>query len=71
MKPNDEQSCCCKDLLPLLTKIVEQNSTLIEQSANKEQVIMQLVEQIDGSLAELSENMQDYDEPSGSTYLDG
>ncbi len=71
MKPNDEPSCCCKDLLPLLTKIVEQNSTLIEQSANKEQVIMQLVEQIDGSLAELSENMQDYDEPSGSTYLDG
>ncbi|HCR88266.1 MULTISPECIES: hypothetical protein [Psychrobacter] len=71
MKPNDAQSCCCKDLLPLLTKIVEQNSTLIEQSANKEQVIMQLVEQIDGSLAELSENMQDYDEPSGSTYLDG
>lgn len=71
MKLNDAQSCCCKDLLPLLTKIVEQNSTLIEQSANKEQVIMQLVEQIDGSLAELSENMQDYDEPSGSTYLDG
>ena len=71
MKQNDEQNCCCKDLLPLMTKIVEQNSTLIEQSANKEQVIMQLVEQIDGSLAELSENMQNYDEPSGSTYLDG
>ena len=71
MSQNNEQGCCCKDLLPLLTKKVEQNSTLIEQSANKEQVIMQLVEQIDGSLAELSENMQDYDEPSGSTYLDG
>ncbi|OXL25280.1 hypothetical protein [Psychrobacter sp. DAB_AL32B] len=71
MKQNDEQSCCCKDLLPLMTKIVEQNSILIEQSANKEQVIMQLVEQIDGSLAELSENMQEYDEPGGSTFLDG
>ncbi|MGP5546246.1 hypothetical protein [Psychrobacter alimentarius] len=71
MKPNDEQRCCCKDLLPLMTKIVEQNSVLIEQSATKEQIIMQLVEQIDGSLADLSENMQDYDEPSGSTFLDG
>jgi len=71
MSQNNEQSCCCKDLLPLLTKIVEQNSTLIEQSAAKEQIIMQLVEQIDGSLAELSEQMQDHDEPSGSTYLDG
>lgn len=70
MKLNDAQSCCCKDLLPLLTKIVEQNSTLIEQSANKEQIIMQLVDQIDGSLSELSEQMQDCDEPSGSTYLD-
>ena len=71
MKQNDEQSCCCKDLLLLMTKIVEQNSVLIEQLATKEQIIMQLVEQIDGSLAELSETIQDYDEPSGSTYLDG
>lgn len=71
MTQNAAQSCCCKDLLPLLTKIVEQNSTLIEQSANKEQIIMQLVDQIDGSLSELSEQMQDCDEPSGSTYLDG
>lgn len=71
MKQNDAQSCCCKDLLPLMTKLVEQNNILIEQSATKDQVIMQLVDQIDGSLSELSEQMQDCDEPSGSTYLDG
>lgn len=71
MKQNVEQSCCCKDLLPLLTKIVEQNNTLIELSANKEQIIMQLVEQIEVAMAEMSEQLQDYDEPSGSTYIDG
>ncbi|MDN3397691.1 hypothetical protein QL919_02990 [Psychrobacter sp. APC 3426] len=64
------QGCCCKDLILLMTKIVEQNNVLIEQSATKEQIILQLAEQIDGSLSELSEQMQGYDEPAGSTFLD-
>lgn len=71
MSQKEGLNCCCKDLLPLLTKIVEQNSVLIEQSENKEQIIMRLVEQMDGALAEISEQLQDYDEPSSSTYLDG
>lgn len=47
------------DLLALMTKIVEQNSQLIEQSANKEALILQLIEQNDELLAELSEQNQD------------
>lgn len=42
-----------------MTKIVEQNNQLIEQSANKEAMILQLIEQNDELLAELSEQNQD------------
>lgn len=47
------------DLLALMTKIVEQNSQLIEQSANKEALILQFIEQNNEMLAELSEQNQD------------
>ena len=52
-----------------MTKIIEQNNTLIEQSAAKDSLIMQLIEQNDAILNELVE--QEDDEPSGSPYLDG
>lgn len=47
------------DLITLMIKIVEQNSQLIEQSANKEAMILQIIEQNDELLAELSEQNQD------------
>lgn len=47
------------DLLALITKIVEQNSQLIEQSANKEALILQLIEQNDEILNELIEQETD------------
>lgn len=69
-KQNDAQNCCCSALIPLMTKIVEQNNVLIEQSATKEQVIFQLIEQIDGALGDLLEQGCDDDAPVASTYLD-
>lgn len=47
------------DLLALMTKLVEQNSQLIEQSASKESLILQLIEQNDEILSELAEQNQD------------
>lgn len=69
MRQDRVYSSLSSDLIALMTKIVEQNNTLIEQSAAREQVILQLIEQNDAILSELVE--QDDDEQSGSTYLDG
>ena len=55
------------NLINLMTKIVEQNNVLIEQSAAKEQMILQLIEQNDNILTELID--QD-DDDAGSTFLD-
>jgi len=54
-------------LIQLMTKLVEQNSILIEQAAAKEQIFLQLIEQNDQILNELVE--QD-DDDTGSTFLD-
>ena len=62
-------SSLSSDLIALMTKIIEQNSTLIEQSAAKDNLIMQLIEQNDAILNELVE--QEDDESGGSPYLDG
>ena len=62
-------NCSSSDLIALMTKIIEQNNTLIEQSAAKDNLIMQLIEQNDAILNELVE--QEDDESSGSPYLDG
>lgn len=69
MRQDRVYSSLSSDLIALMTKIIEQNNTLIEQSAAREQVILQLIEQNDAILSELVE--QDDDEPSGSPYLDG
>ncbi len=69
MKPDSEQSSLLPDLIALATKIVEQNSVLIEQSNAKEQTILRLIEQNDEILSELIEQ-QDDDEETGSTFLD-
>lgn len=69
MRQDRVYSSLSSDLIVLMTKIIEQNNTLIEQSAAKDNLIMQLIEQNDAILNELVE--QEDDEPSGSPYLDG
>ncbi len=69
MRQDRVYSSLSSDLIALMTKIIEQNNTLIEQSAAKDNLIMQLIEQNDAILNELVE--QEDDEPSGSPYLDG
>lgn len=48
-------SCGNKEILQLLTQIVEQNTTLIQQVANKDQVILAALEQNNELLMQLSE----------------
>ena len=69
MRQDRVYSSLSSDLIALMTKIIEQNNTLIEQSAAKDNLIMQLIEQNDAILNELVE--QDDDESGGSTYIDG
>lgn len=69
MRQDRVYSSLSSDLIALMTKIIEQNNTLIEQSAAKDNLIMQLIEQDDAILNELVE--QDDDESGGSPYLDG
>ena len=69
MRQDRVYSSLSSDLIALMTRVIEQNNTLIEQSAAKDNLIMQLIEQNDAILNELVE--QEDDEPSGSPYLDG
>lgn len=69
MKPESELSSLLPNLIMLVTKLVEQNNVLIEQSAEKERVILRLLDQHDEILNELIEQ-QDDDEQTGSTSLD-
>lgn len=48
-------SCGNKEVLQLLTRIVEQNTTLIQQIANKDQVILAALEQNNELLMQFSE----------------
>lgn len=48
-------SCGNKEILQLLSQIVEQNTTLIQQVANKDQVILAALEQNNELLMQLSE----------------
>lgn len=68
-KPENEQSSLLPGLITLVTKLVEQNNVLIEQSAEKERVILRLLDQHDEILNELVEQ-QDDNEQTGSTFLD-
>ncbi|ERL54955.1 hypothetical protein M917_2301 [Psychrobacter aquaticus CMS 56] len=69
MKQGIEQSDLLPSLIKLVTKLVEQNSVLIQQSSEKEQVILRLIEQNDEILSELIEQ-QDDDDETGSGFLD-
>ena len=68
-KQPDELKNSLPNLVALMTKLVEQNNVLIEQSAEKEQTMLRLLDQHDEILNELIEQ-QDDDEQVGSTFLD-
>ena len=59
---------CCKDLMPMLTKLLEQNNRLIEQHEVKDEIILQSLQQNNELIAQMYEQE---DEPEGSQYLDG
>ncbi len=75
MKEENAQKSLLPDLIALMSKMIEQNSLLIEQAATKEQYILQLIDQNNEILSELAEQYQDEDndddERPASTYLDG
>lgn len=66
-KQSSELESSLPGLIQLMTKLVEQNSILIEQSAAKEQIFLQLIEQHDELLSEL---VDQEDDDTGSTFLD-
>lgn len=68
MKQEIEQSDLLPSLITLVTKLVEQNNVLIEQSNAKEQMILRLIEQNDEVLSELIEQ-QDDDGETGPGFL--
>lgn len=70
MKQEIEQRDLLPNLITLVTKLVEQNSVLIEQSSEKEKIILRLLDQHDEILSELIEQ-EDGDEQPRSTFLDG
>lgn len=66
-KQSNELESSLPDLIQLMTKLVEQNTILIEQAAAKEQIFLQLIEQHDELLSEL---VDQEDGDTGSTFLD-
>ena len=66
-KQSNEPENSLPGLIQLMTKLVEQNSILIEQAAAKEQIFLQLIEQHDELLSEL---VDQEDDATGSTFLD-
>ena len=64
----NDSNCYCKDLISLMTKIIEQNNILIEQHEVKDEIILQSLQQNNELLAQMYEQE---DEPEGSQYLDG
>tara|TARA_R110002124_G_scaffold127444_1_gene287472 strand:- start:31523 stop:31762 length:240 start_codon:yes stop_codon:yes gene_type:complete len=71
MKQEIAQSDSLPSLIALATKIVEQNNVLIQQSSEKEKIILRLLDQHDEILNELVDQQDDDDEQTGSTFLDG
>ncbi len=70
MKQESEQNDSLLSLITLVTKLVEQNNVLIQQSSEKEKIILRLLDQHDEILNELVDQQDDDDEQTGSTFLD-
>lgn len=67
-KQSNELERSLPGLIQLMTKLVEQNNVLIQQSSEKEQIILRLLDQHDELLNELVD--QEDDDDTGSTFLD-
>lgn len=68
VKPSEEPSCSCKDLIALMTKVVEQNTILIQQVDISNQNTVEIIDQNNDLINELVEQEDDAD--AGSTFLD-
>ena len=68
VKPSEELSCSCKDLIALMTRLVEQNSILIQQIDISNQNTAELIDQNNDLINELVEQEDEAD--AGSTFLD-
>ena len=62
-------ACSSKEVLELLSKIVEQNTTLIHQVARKDQIILAAIEQNNELLMQLTE--QESEVVYSNKVLDG
>ncbi len=62
-EPKHEQSLQLSELLALMQKIVEQNTTLIQQIAHKDQIILAALEQNNELLLQLSEQEDEVPRP--------
>ncbi|MBO1529647.1 hypothetical protein J3492_00265 [Psychrobacter sp. F1192] len=67
-KQNEEPSCSCKDLIALITQVIEQNTILIQQIDISNQNTAELIDQNNDLINELVEQEDDAD--AGSTFLD-
>ena len=65
-KQSSELEPSSPGLIQLMTKLVEQNTMLIQQASDREALIIQLIEQNDEILSELIDQEDDHD----PTYLD-
>ena len=61
-----DSNCYCKDLISLMTKIIEQNNILIEQHEVKDEIILQVLNEN----SELMQQINEQGEPSSTQYLD-
>ena len=68
VKQSEEPNCSCKDLIALMTKVVEQNTILIQQIDISNQNTAELIDQNNELINELVEQEDDAD--VGSTFLD-
>ena len=67
-KQHSESSCCCKNLLTAISRLIEQNTTLIELIESKDQTVLTLIEQNAELIDQLAVEEDDDVEPSA--YLD-
>ncbi|HEM6651523.1 hypothetical protein [Acinetobacter pittii] len=64
----EQQACGCEKLLPLLEKLLEQNTTLIQQNERKDNIVLAAIEQNNELLLQYLDEEEIV--KSGSNYLD-
>ncbi|MDX8157814.1 hypothetical protein SLK20_01205 [Acinetobacter pittii] len=64
----EQQPCGCEKLLPLLEKLLEQNTTLIQQNERKDNIVLAAIEQNNELLLQYLDDEEVV--KTGSNYLD-